>query len=74
MKFLLFLLLAFILVFLTSCGALSEGAQVRDPITGALITNSTVYADQRTVDTVISKISRLFKKEDPIEVILTPSN
>ena len=69
MKF--FLLLPFIAA-LTSCGALVDGEQVRDPIAGAVITNDSVKADQETVDTVFSKLSRLIRGEEVKEVILEP--
>jgi phosphate/sulfate permease len=69
MKFIYLIALA---ACLTSCGALVEGEQVRDPITGALIDNDSVKADQKTVDTIFSKFKRLIEKEDPIDVILDP--
>ena len=66
------LLLIPLVVALTSCGALVEGEQVRDPITGVLVDNDSVKADQLTIDTVFGKLKRLISKEDPVDVILDP--
>ena len=73
MKHLFLLILSAFILGLTSCGALVEGQEVRDPITGAVISNDSVKADQQTVDTLFSKARRLIKGDEVKDVLLEPS-
>ncbi len=65
------LLVAIACLSLSSCAGVVEG-EIRSPITGVVYDEDGAHVDDRTIYSIVGKITRLMSGEDFEDVILDP--